>query len=77
MDRQDQQSFLQFACALTAHLMEWSGKPENFRVLGTDQNKSLADTASPFCRSTKAICFFDSMVVFERGRRRVPRHHRR
>ena len=77
MDRQDQQSFLQFACALTAHLMEWSGKPENFQVLGTDQNESLANVASPFCRSTKAICFFDSMVVFERGRRRVPRHHRR
>ncbi len=77
IDRQDQQSFLQFACALTAHLMEWSGKPENFQVLGTDQNESPADTVSPFCRSTKAICFFDSMVVFERGRRRVPRHHRR
>ena len=76
MDRQDQQSFLQFSCVLCARLMEWTGKPENFQVLGTDQNESLADTVSDFCRSTKAICFFDSMVVFERGRRRVPRDHR-
>jgi len=46
-------------------------------VLGTDRNESLASTVSEFCRSTKAISFFDSVVVFERGRRRVPRHDRR
>ena len=77
MDREDQQSFLQFAFARCAQLMEWTGKVENFQVLGTDQNESLASTVSEFCRSTKAISFFDSVVVFERGRRRVPRHDRR
>jgi 23S rRNA U2552 (ribose-2'-O)-methylase RlmE/FtsJ len=77
MDREDQQSFLQFAFARCAQLMEWTGKVENFQVLGTDRNESLASTVSEFCRSTKAISFFDSVVVFERGRRRVPRHDRR
>ena len=77
MDRQDQQSFLQFAFARCAQLMEWTGKMENFQVLGTDQAELLANTVSEFCRSTRAISFFDSMVVFERGRRRVPRHDRR
>jgi 23S rRNA U2552 (ribose-2'-O)-methylase RlmE/FtsJ len=77
MDREDQQSFLQFAFARCAQLMEWTGKVENFQVLGTDQNESLANTVSEFCQSTKAISFFDSVVVFERGRRRVPRHDRR
>jgi len=77
MDRQDGQSFLQFANALCAHLMEWTGKMENFPLLGTDQNEQLINQASPFCRTTNAIHFYDSMVVFERGRRRVPRHHRR
>ena len=77
MDRQDQQSFLQFSFARCAQLMEWTGKPENFRVLGTDQNESLPNSVSEFCRTTKAISFFDSMIVYERERRRVPRHTRR
>ncbi len=77
MDRQDQQSFLQFSFARCADLMEWTGKRANFDVLGTDQNESLANSVSEFCRNTKAISFFDSMIVYERGRRRVPRHVRR
>jgi 23S rRNA U2552 (ribose-2'-O)-methylase RlmE/FtsJ len=77
MDRQDQQSFLQFSFARCAQLMEWTNKPENFAILGTDQNETLANTVSEFCRTTKGISFFDSMVVYERARRRVPRHMRR
>jgi 23S rRNA U2552 (ribose-2'-O)-methylase RlmE/FtsJ len=77
MDRQDQQSFLQFSFAKCAQLMEWTGKRENFQLLGSDQGESLATAVTEFCRSTLAIHFFDSVVVFERGRRRVPRHFRR
>lgn len=77
MDRPDQQSFLQFSFARCAQLMEWTGKTENFAVLGSEDHESLANTVSEFCRATKAISFYDSMVVYERGRRRVPRHHRR
>jgi len=74
MDRQDQQSFLQYSFARCAQLMEWTGKRENFEILGSDQSESLANTVSEFCRTTKAISFFDSMIVYERARRRVPRH---
>jgi hypothetical protein len=73
-DRPDGQTIMSFAAARCAQLMEWSGKRENFRQLMTDQNVLLADRASEFCRTTKAIAFYDSIVVFERGRRVVPRH---
>jgi hypothetical protein len=77
LDRQDQQSFLQYSFAHCAQLMEWTGRQENFQVLGTEQNTTLANAVSVFCRTTKAISFFDSMIVYERGNRRVPRHTRR
>jgi hypothetical protein len=68
------QTILSYAAARCAQLMEWTGRRENFRALMTDQNVQLADRASVFCRTTKAISFYDSIVVFERGRRAVPRH---
>ena len=77
MDRQDQQSFLQFSFARCAQLMEWTGKRENFQLLGTEQGESMANAVTEFCRATQAIHFFDSMIVYQRGRRRVPRHVRR
>jgi 23S rRNA U2552 (ribose-2'-O)-methylase RlmE/FtsJ len=77
MDRQDQQSFLQYSFARCAQLMEWTGKAENFQVLGSDQNETLADAVSAFCRTTKAITFVDSMIVYQRADRLVPRHIRR
>ena len=73
-DRQDGQNILTFATARCAQLMEWSGRRENFRQLMTDQNVLLEDRASAFCRTTKSITFYDSIVVFERGRRTAPRH---
>ena len=75
-DRPDGHTFLTFAVARCAQLMEWTGRPENFQQLMTDRNVLLADQASEFCRTTKAISFYDSVVVFERGRRVVPRHER-
>ena len=36
-----------------------------------------ANIVSDFCRATKAITCFDSMIVYERARRPVPRHSRR
>lgn len=75
-DRPDQQNFLTFSLARCAQLMEWTGRRENFQILGTDQADTLANSVSEFCRCTKAITFFDSMIVYERERRRVPRHVR-
>jgi len=65
----DQLSFLQFAFMRYTQLREWTGKAENFEMLGTDQNESLANSVSEFCQTTKANSFFDSMI--ERNRRHV------
>lgn len=73
-DRQDGQTILSFAAARCAQLMDWSGRRENFNQLMTPQNALLADKASEFCRTTKSISFYDSIIVFERGQRVVPRH---
>jgi hypothetical protein len=75
-DRPDRQTILSFAAARCAELMDWTGRPQNFQQLMTDQNVLLADQASAFCRTTKAVSFYDSLIVFERGRRTVPRHER-
>ena len=77
MDRQDQQSFLQFSFARCAQLMEWTGKRRISRCSAAIRMKRWRTAVSEFCRTTKAISFFDSMVVYERARRRVPRHMRR
>jgi capsular polysaccharide biosynthesis protein len=77
MDRPDGQSFLGHAFMRCAELMSWTGNVENFEVLGTDRGVGLWNRASEFCRMTQEISFFDSMIVFERGRRTVPRHDRR
>ena len=76
-NRPDGQTILSVAAARCMQLMDWTGKRDNFRQLMTDQNVLLADQASEFCRTTKAITFYDSIVVFERGRRPVPRHEQR
>jgi hypothetical protein len=73
-DRQDGQTILSFAFNCCARLMEWSGRPEHFQQLMTDQNVQLTDKVSEFCRTTQSISFHDSLIVFERGRRMVPRH---
>jgi hypothetical protein len=73
-DRPDGKTLLAFAAERCAQLMEWSGRWENFNQLMTDQYVLLTDHASEFCRTTKAIAFYDSIIVFERGRRVAPRH---
>jgi hypothetical protein len=78
MDRADGQSFLDFAAARCAQLMEWTSRRENFGLLGSPgANEALAGSVSSFCRTTKSISFYDSIVVFERSPRRVPLHERR
>jgi hypothetical protein len=73
MDRADRQSFLQFAFARCAELMDWTGRFANFQALGDRESaQALEASASLFCRTTKSIHFYDSVIVFERGRRQVP-----
>ena len=78
MDRADGQSFLQFATRRCAELMDWTGEIANFQALGNRQTAQALDTsASLFCRTTKSISFYDSVIVFERGRRSVPSREER
>jgi hypothetical protein len=73
-DRSDGQNILTFAAARCSQLMEWSGQEANFYPMMGGQNEHLNEGASEFCRITKSITFYDSIVIFERGRRAVPRH---
>jgi capsular polysaccharide biosynthesis protein len=76
-DGPDGQNFLGFAYQRCAELMAWTGNLAHFDLLGTDWNVRLWNDAPEFCRTTKQISFFDSMIVFERGHRAVPRHEQR
>lgn len=77
MDRPDGLSFLVHAYLRCAELMSWTGNVANYEVLGTELGAQLWNQASEFCRMTREISFLDSMIVFERGRRSVPRHEER
>ena len=56
--------------------VQLGGSVEMWRTI-SDRRRALANAVSEFCRTTKAIAFFDSMIVYERARRPVPRHSRR
>ena len=72
-DRPDGATFSQYAHRLADRLHEWTGRPNNFRRFGTPPRDREGDApASEFCRTTSGICFYDSVVVFERRRRPEP-----
>ena len=78
MDRPDGQTVLQFAFNRCAELMDWTGRMANFQALGNRQAaQALEASASLFCRTTKSVSFYDSVIVFERGRRQVPLREQR
>lgn len=66
-------TFMEKAHDDTLRLMGWSGKPENFHKLMTNPT-ALDETVPTFCRTTQAIHFHDSIVVYERGPRLAPGH---
>jgi cephalosporin hydroxylase len=67
-------TFMEHAHQDVLALMAWSGKKENFNTLMSDRRGELDDTVPRFCRTTQAIHFYDSIVVYERGPRRAPGH---
>ena len=72
-DRADGETFLARAQRLAAALNEWTGNPAQFQRFGTPPRMRDGEApASAFCRTTHAICFYDSMVVFERRQRPEP-----
>ncbi len=77
MDRADGKSFFIHACHRCAELMNVTGNVRNYPILATDLGAQVWSQAPAFCRMTKEISFHDSMIVFERARRPVPRHELR
>ena len=74
-DREDKRTFLHHAHALSARLHEWTGRAENFGRLGRPPATRAGDApVSEFCRTTNSVCFYDSVVVFERRHRPEPWH---
>lgn len=78
-DRFDGQSVLDFAFDRCRSLHEWTMRYSSFERFNTppNQRKGTITPVSEFCRSTKAISFFDSVAVFERGSRVEPWHETR
>jgi hypothetical protein len=78
-DRPDGRSFLDYAFDRCRDLHAWTGRQENFGRFGTPpaERTGPAPEVPEFTRRTRAISFFDSMVVFERQDRPEPWHEMR
>lgn len=66
-------TFMAFCAQKTMELMQWTGQEhlaERFHMPREARSGTLAVT--DFCRTTKSMAFYDSVVVFERGRRQEP-----
>jgi hypothetical protein len=72
--RRTDKTFLEHAHHHTALLMEWTGRRESFNTLMSPRRAELDAEASELCRTTRAIHFYDSIVVYERGPRCAPGH---
>src|SRR5262249_12106652 len=76
-DRADGQTFISYSRKLIDSLHEWHFQPRHFAHYGKSPATRGPDAnVSEFCRTTKAITFADSMVIFEKGIN-PPRHHER
>lgn len=72
-DRADGETFLRYAQRLTDRLHDWTAHESNFdRFCQPPAAREGDAAASDFCRNTLGICFYDSVVVFERRRRPEP-----
>lgn len=72
-DRWNRETFTGRAQKLTNGLHDWTGRLKNFERFGTPPAQREGDApVSEFCRTTNSICFYDSVVVFERRQRPEP-----
>lgn len=68
-------TFMEYAKGKADALSEWHLQPESWNTYAippTHRTKSVA--VSQFCAETRAVHFYDSMVVFEKGEN-MPRWH--
>lgn len=74
-DRWNRETFLRRAQRLTEQLNEWTGRKADMARFGIPPAERQGDApASEFCRTTHSICFYDSIIAFERRRRPEPWH---
>ena len=71
-DRPDRRTFMQFAADRMVELHGWTAPLENQAALGVPAYQRAPLPASSFCRTTRAVHFYDSVVVFEREQRAEP-----
>lgn len=74
-DSDAEPSFMDFATRLTHRLNEPYWNVSRGLVYRTDNpNRLTSQTVTRFCAETKSIAFFDSIIVFRKGRRNLPRN---
>ena len=73
-DRADGETFLRRAQRLTEVLNEWTGHHGMAGFGLPPEQREREIPVSEFCRTTHGICFYDSIVVFERRHRPEPWH---
>jgi hypothetical protein len=62
-------TFIEFAKAKIDLLYEWYNSPQGHRLYRTPPSERKLDPpVSEFCARTRGISFYDSIVVFEKGR---------
>lgn len=66
------QTFMQFAVDRMVELHHWTARPEAFELLSLPPERRPEIAAPEFCRTTRAVHFYDSVVVFEREARNPP-----
>lgn len=72
-DDPEGRNFLDYATGLVRSLYDWTGDRRKFQAFSTPpQQRPQPLPASPFCRTTDSICFYDSIVVFTRRDRPEP-----
>jgi limonene-1,2-epoxide hydrolase len=65
-------TFVTYALSKVHRLYDWSGNGDAFQAFWTRPDQRPPLPASPFCRTTDSIAFYDSMIVFTRRERPEP-----
>lgn len=77
-DRTDGMTFMEYAKRLCDTLTAWHHDAASFYRFHLPEELRTGTFEVPwFTRHTRCICFFDSVVAFERETRREPRHSQR
>lgn len=76
-DRKDSLSFIDFSKSLVDYLHDPYHRVSGFSPRADKPNKSNKIQVSKFYSMTKSICFFDSIIVYTKGKRVFPKAEKR